>query len=82
MTKYTPQRWVRLYQGKPKEKFNKAIREEVPGGSEVLEARALFSSIIRRHTGTPKEIAEIAMQRINSIRSDMIDHLKDKYDLP
>jgi len=41
----------------------------------------LLCSISRRHTGPEKEIADIAQQRLSSIREDMIDHIKEKYNL-
>jgi len=77
----TPEQFHEKYTGNARGRMNKAIRAECPGGSETLEARALFCSISRRHQGKAKEVADIAQKRLSSIRSDMIDHIREKYKL-
>lgn len=77
----TPEQFKSLYTGNARGRMNKAIRAECPGGGEVLEARALFCSISRRHDGEEKRIADIAQERLSSIRNDMVEWIKNKYGL-
>lgn len=78
----SPEEFKERYSGNARGRMNKAIRAECPGGSETLEARAMFCSISRRHSGEEKKIADIAQERLDSIRSDMAAHIRKKYGLP
>ena len=77
----TPEEFRARYTGRPREQFNKAIRAECPGGNELMEARALFCSISRRHKGEERKIADIAQERLSAIRDDMVEWIRDKYNL-
>lgn len=77
----TPEKFNELYPGKRREQFNRAIRAECPGGDELMEARAIFCSISRRHKGEERKIADIAQQRLSAIRDDMVDWIRRKYNL-
>lgn len=77
----TPEHFKALYTGNSRGRMNKAIRAECPGGNELMEARALFCSISRRHKGEEKRIADIAQERLDSIRGDMAEHIRKKYGL-
>ena len=58
-------------------KYNKAIRDTVPGGNELLDTMELFHKISDRHPESTEagQISRLAETHLKSIRDAMVDYL-------
>lgn len=74
------------YTGKAKERYNKAIRNEIPGGPELL-ALLMFVHNERRQMlrGYSKaeaaDILETIEDQVQDIRDEMVHEIKNRYKL-
>lgn len=73
----------RKYKGKSKERYNKAIRAESPGGNELLDLLQLVSSM--RGRAKDRETAEclrVIEDRLQAIRNAMVEEIREYYQIP
>ncbi len=67
--------------------INRAIRAELPGGAEALDAAELFHQIVCRHgmyepgTRTPT-VAQVAHDRLAAILNAMEAEIRRRYKIP
>lgn len=66
---------------KPRERINKAIRAEVPGGAEILDLLSLTYKINqRKETYSPEaELASLFLKKLQEIKAEMSKFIIAKY---
>ena len=71
------------YKGKTRERYNKAIRAEVHGGNQVLDLLELINIIRNRGTiENPQALLNTIEERIQEIRTEMVEGLRIKHNIP
>jgi hypothetical protein len=76
----TPEEFRSSYKGTNKERYNKAIRAEIPGGDELLDLLQLVHQVrTRGRVQNPLDFLETIEDRIQDIRDEMVESLKAKY---
>ena len=68
---------------KPLERYNKALRTEVPGGNQILDLINTTNQILNRnHLRDPIAFVEQLNGFLEDIRNEMITSIKEKYNIP
>ena len=68
---------------KPIERYNKALRTEVPGGNQVLDLINLTNQILNRNQlRDPIAFVEQLHGTLEEIRDEMVNGIKQKYNIP
>jgi hypothetical protein len=73
--------------GSAREAVNRAIRAELPGGAETLDALELFHKIVQRvgdtepGSGRPT-VAQVAHDRLSTIADAMEEEIRRRYGMP
>lgn len=81
------ERFRAQYSGKQRERFNKAIRHEIPGGAKLLETMTLVHSVIHRVRNGGRidnsiDLLQTLMDQLVDSRSEMVKALRKKYKMP
>lgn len=79
----TPDDFRASYKGTHKERYNKAIRKECPGGNGTLDLLNLIHQIRSRgRIENPLQLLETLEDKVQDIRDDMVTAIKGKYQIP
>ncbi len=83
-----PEQFRQTYTGKSKERYNKAIRAEMPGGNVLIDT-LLDVHQLRRDISRTNVSKEEVLRRlediedsIQDIRDDMVKEIQKRYNLP
>lgn len=67
---------------KARERYQKAIRREVPGGNQTLDLLELVNQVrTRGRIDDPIDFLRVIEDRVQEIRSEMVESIKEKYHL-